>query len=77
MTLLDTKRELAKPVEQAWCALQHNVGFLGPLHKLEPSKREAYGRHVAKTVIAELRRLGFINDIGLQAIKAEEGKGNA
>lgn len=66
------ERKLARPVEEVTRALRHNVGLYSLTSKMPESKRVEYAALFAKISISELRRLGFINDIGLVAINAEE-----
>jgi hypothetical protein len=68
----DTPREYARPVEEVANAIGKAGDYMGMSFDESLSDREL--RAAAVAAIQCLRDLGYINDIGLRAIKAEERK---
>lgn len=65
MTILDNTGEYARPVEECAKAVS------GHLRCSSRTDRGALSERIAVAAIGRLRELGYINDIGLAAIKAE------
>lgn len=72
MTILDNDRGYARPVEEVAKAIyEQRNGFGALAWQRRPEAHKQPYRTDASVALTRLRQLGFINDIGLEAIKAE------
>jgi len=76
MTLRDDPRTYKKPVEEVAKTLSSNLGFRMALALVNS---QAYDENLsvlsddmARQALKRLRELGFLSDLGIEAIRAEE-----